>query len=229
MYSLLKTSLLGPKKYAQLCNGIQAIEEDASAFIKQWSQGKSVALQEDLLTLAGFCPSALQRAYLTLLIVNCCPELQAANIQLLPEVCKGVLHPLKGLFLQKKLLSVLRDMEDSVNLNFFIESYSIALKLFARWLQMGMPKDRQQRVHEREELFELAFRPLLRAINQVSQAEAFSTSILPTILSELINTSDSQTQTLVFDSIYSVTASVKLFCLLCSASEWNWLLTIWAP
>ena len=204
MYSILKSTLLGPKKYAQLLNGIEAIEEDASAFIKQWAQSKSLALQEDLLALAGFCDSAIQRAYLTLLIVKSCPELQAKHFQLLPEVCKGVLHPLKGIYLQKKLLSVLKDININAGTDVFIESYSISLKLFTRWLQMGIRADRQQRVQEREELFELAFCPLLRSINQVSSAEAFSSMILPTILSELINTSDSQIQTLIFDSIYSV-------------------------
>ncbi len=215
MYSLLKTTLLGPQKYAQLLSGIEAIEEDASAFIKQWAQGRSVSLQEDLLALAGFCTSTIQRGYLTLLIVKCCPELQDSNSTLLkrlPEVCKGVLHPLKGIFLQKKLLSVLKDLA-AVDLNLFIESYSISLKLFARWLQMGMRNDRQQRIHEREELFELAFGPLLRAINQVSSSESFSTLILPTILSELINTADSQTQTLVFDSLCSVCSEHQVMLL----------------
>ncbi len=220
MYALLKTSLLGPKQYAQLLNGIEATEEDATIYIKEWAQMNSVALQENLLEIAGFCSSVSQRAYLTLLVVKSCPELQAKYTQLLPEVCKGVLHPLKGIFLQKKLLSVLQDI--SSNPDAFIESYCLSLKLFARWLQMGMRNEKQQRILEREELFELAFCPLLRSINRVSTKDAFSTLILPTILSELINMSDSQIQTRVFDSLCSVKEySFGYSFNACSALEWN--------
>lgn len=208
MYKLPKTSLLGPKQYFQLLNGIEAIEEDARLFISHWAQTKPISVQEEALAAASFCNSAVQRAYFTLMIMSCCPELQEKNISLAVNCCKGVLHPLKGLFLQRKLLSVLQNIPSAqYNADYFIESYSFSLKLFSRWTQMGLRSERQQRVTEREELFELAFCPLLRSINQVSTAETFSKLFLPTILSELINTVDAQTQTLVFDSLCSVKLS----------------------
>lgn len=225
MYCILKTSLLGPKQYVQLLNGIAAIEDDAAVFIRQWAQTKSVALQEEALSLASFCKSSVQRAYLTLLLVKCFPELQVENVSQLVNACKSVLHPLKGLFLQHKLLSVLQDIPVEGKVGIFIDSYSFSLKLFGRWLQMGLRNERPMRVQEREELFELAFHPLLRSINHVSSAESFSTIVLPTMMSELINSTDSQTQSLVFNSLCSVTSSGIALTLslifVSSALEWN--------
>ena len=204
-YTLLKTSLLGPSQYNQLLRGIEQIEETASAFISSWAQTKSVQMQQHALELASYCDSVIPRAYLTLLIVKNCKELQKDSIQQhLFDVCRSCLHPLKGIFLLKALLRLLETLPPSASkIDFCLEAYCLGLKLMTRWPQMQPRNAQSIRIEERTLMFELAFAPMLRSIGKICTAEQFTSLVLPTIMTELVNTNDSQLQTLLFDSLYS--------------------------
>ncbi|VDO73642.1 unnamed protein product [Schistosoma mattheei] len=140
----------------------------------------------------------------------------------LVEMCSGVQHPTRGLFLRSYLLQSLRsdllpDIEVLFNdsnksngtiadsINFLLFNFSEMNKLWVRMQHQGHTRDREKREQERREL-----RILVGAnLNRLSQLESidverYKTQVLPPILEQIIECRDVIAQEYLMDVVIQV-------------------------
>ncbi|EIE25972.1 vacuolar protein sorting-associated protein 35, partial [Coccomyxa subellipsoidea C-169] len=166
----LRTSLLTPQKYFELY--MQAFDElrHLEAFFKEeHSKGRSYA---DLYELVQHAGNVLPRLYLLCTVGSCFIRSKEAHakdiLKDLVEMCKGVQHPTRGLFLRSYLCQVSRgllpdtgseyegdggDINDA--LEFLLLNFTEMNKLWVRMQHQGSGKDRERKEGERQQLADL--------------------------------------------------------------------------
>lgn len=207
----LRTSLLGPQKYyelyVQVNDELRGLE---SYFGEEPSKNRSFANLYELVQHAG---NVLPRLYLLCTVGACYIRSKEAPAKLLlqdmADMCKGVQHPTRGLFLRAYLVQCCRgllpdsgsayeggesgDVVDAVE--FLLANFTEMNKLWVRMKHQGGPRGQEQRERERAQLADLVGKNL----TQLSQLEGLTFQlyrdvVLPRVLEQVVACKDELAQ-----------------------------------
>uniref|UniRef100_A0A5K3F938 Vacuolar protein sorting-associated protein 35 n=1 Tax=Mesocestoides corti TaxID=53468 RepID=A0A5K3F938_MESCO len=211
----LRTSGLSPKSYYELYIKATEILNSVEAHLTdEFKQGRSIP---HLYEIVQYVSNVLPRMYLLItvgVVYIKSGELPCREIlKDLVEMCRGVQHPLRGLFLRNYLLTSLRpnllpdcgatsDNSATVmdSISFILLNFAEMNKLWVRMQHQGHTRDREKRERERRDL-----QVLVGAnIHRLSQLEAinadlYKTHILPSILEQVIQCRDVIAQEYLMD------------------------------
>ncbi|KOB66736.1 putative vacuolar protein sorting 35 isoform 1, partial [Operophtera brumata] len=163
MLGELRTSQLSPKGYYELC----------------------ILYLYELVQYAG---NIVPRLYLLITVglvyIKTNSNLRRDLLKDLVEMCRGVQHPLRGLFLRNYLLQCTRNVRDAVD--FVLMNFAEMNKLWVRMQHQGHSRDKERRERERSELRILVGTNLVR----LSQLESvtiddYKRLVLPGILEQV--------------------------------------------
>ncbi|BFZ13558.1 hypothetical protein BsWGS_16597 [Bradybaena similaris] len=225
MLGELRTSLLSPKSYYECYMAISdELRHLEMYLVDEFQKGRKVA---DLYELVQYAGNIVPRLYLLITVGTVyikSNELSRKDIlKDLVEMCRGVQHPLRGLFLRNYLLqctkNVLPDsVEDQSNestggesgtvmdsVDFIQLNFAEMNKLWVRMQHQGHSRDRERRENERRELRILVGTNLVR----LSQLECidvvkFKQYVLPGVLEQVVNCKDAIAQEYLMECIIQV-------------------------
>lgn len=222
MLGELRTALLGPQRYYQLY--VQVNDELRSLeayFAEEPSKGRSFA---DLYQLVQHAGNVLPRLYLLCTVGACYIRSgQTPGKPLLrdmADMCKGVQHPIRGLFLRAYLVQVCRgllpdvgspyageeggDVVDAVE--FLLANFTEMNKLWVRMkLQGTSSRNTELRERERAQLADLVGKNL----TQLSQLDGLSFDlyrdvVLPRVLEQVVACKDELAQGYLMQCVAAV-------------------------
>jgi vacuolar protein sorting-associated protein 35 len=134
------------------------------------------------------------------------------------ELCHGVQHPMRGLFLRDYMSSVVKDKLPDVgneyeaaggsfrdSIEFVLQNFGEMNKLWVRMQHQGAVKDKARREDERRNLRQLVGTNLVRLsnLNGVDLA-VYKELVLPRVLEQIVNCKDVIAQEYLMDSIIQV-------------------------
>lgn len=216
----LRTSLLSPKNYYELYMRVFQEMQQLSAFFDDKSRHGRKML--DLYESVQHAGNILPRLYLLATVASSyikSKESPAKEIlKDVSELCKGVQHPIRGLFLRYYLSQMVKDkLPDTgseyegeggdVNdaFDFIFTNFSESNRLWARMQGQGPVRDRARRERERHDLRVLVGANLVR----LSQLEGmtidyYEKTALPSILEHITTVKDAMSQQYLFESLIQV-------------------------
>ncbi|XP_039053269.1 vacuolar protein sorting-associated protein 35B-like isoform X2 [Hibiscus syriacus] len=220
MLSELRTSKLPPHKYYELY--MRAFDElkRLELFFKDDSKhGVSVV---DLYELVQHAGNILPRLYLLCTVGSIYIKSKEAPakeiLKDLVEMCRGVQHPIRGLFLRSYLAQISRDKlpdigseyegdADSVMdaVEFVLQNFTEMNKLWGRMQHQGPGRVREKREKERSELQDLVGKNL-HVLSQIEgvDLEMYKETVLPRVLEQVVNCKDDLAQYYLMDCIIQV-------------------------
>ncbi|XP_064193260.1 vacuolar protein sorting-associated protein 35 isoform X1 [Anguilla rostrata] len=221
MLGELRTSMLSPKSYYQLYMAISDELHYLEIFLTdEFAKGRKVA---DLYELVQYAGNIIPRLYLLITVgvvyVRSFPQSRKDILKDLVEMCRGVQHPLRGLFLRNYLLQCTRnilpddgeqlkeemtgDISDSVD--FVLLNFTEMNKLWVRMQHQGHSRDREKRERERQELRILVGTNLVR-LSQLDgvDMDKYKQVVLSGILEQVVNCGDSLAQEYLMECIIQV-------------------------
>lgn len=221
MLSELRTSRLSPHKYYELY--MRAFDElrRLELFFKDESRhGVSIV---DLYELVQHAGNILPRLYLLCTVGSVylrCKDTPVRDVlKDLVEMCRGVQHPIRGLFLRSYLSQVSRDklpdigseyedrdygsVKDAVE--FVLENFSEMNKLWVRLQHQGAGRVKEKKDKERNELRDLVGKNL-HVLSQIDgvDLEMYKDTVLPSILEQVVNCKDELAQFYLMECIIQV-------------------------
>lgn len=223
MLGELRTSFLSPKSYYELYMAISDELRHLELYlVDEFQKGRKVA---DLYELVQYAGNIVPRLYLLItvgVVYIKANELSRKDIlKDLVEMCRGVQHPLRGLFLRNYLLTctknVLPDVEQeartgdyeagtvSDSIDFIQLNFSEMNKLWVRMQHQGHTRNREKRERERQELRILVGTNLVR----LSQLECidihkYQKGVLPGVLEQAVNCRDPIAQEYLMECVIQV-------------------------
>ncbi|KAL1115285.1 hypothetical protein AAG570_007316 [Ranatra chinensis] len=220
MLSELRTSLLSPKSYYELYMAISDELRHLELYLfDEYKKGRKVA---DLYEVVQYFGNIVPRLYLLitvgLIYMKTNPSLKQALLRDLVEMCRGVQHPLRGLFLRNYLLQCVRNILPDVieptepsegtvkdSIDFILMNFAEMNKLWVRMQHQGHSRDKEKREKEREELRLLVGTNLVR----LSQLESINLDkycklVLPGILEQVVSCKDAIAQEYLMECIIQV-------------------------
>ncbi|XP_031328219.1 vacuolar protein sorting-associated protein 35-like isoform X1 [Photinus pyralis] len=202
MLGELRTSLLSPKSYYELYMAItDELRHMELYLLDEFQKGRKVT---DLYELVQYAGNIVPRLYLLITVglvyIKSNSGLKRDILNDLVEMCRGVQHPLRGLFLRNYLLqctrNVLPDSPEMENedgngnvrdsINFVLMNFAEMNKLWVRMQHQGHSREKQNREKEREELRILVGTNLVR-LSQLESVtmEKYQKIVLPGILEQV--------------------------------------------
>ena len=217
----LRTSLLGPQKYYEL---YMQVNDELRALEAYFSEEPSKSRSfEDLYELVQHAGNVLPRLYLLCIVGACYIRSKEAPAKPLLEdmadMCKGVQHPTRGLFLRAYLVQNCRgllpdsgspyegqeigDVVDAVE--FLLQNFTEMNRLWVRMKHQGGPRGQEQREKERSQLADLVGKNL----TQLSQLEGLTFElyrdvVLPRVLEQVVACKDELAQGYLMQCIAAV-------------------------
>ncbi|XP_028950058.1 vacuolar protein sorting-associated protein 35B isoform X1 [Malus domestica] len=220
MLSELRTSRLSPHKYYDLY--MRAFDElrRLEMFFKDESRhGVSII---DLYELVQHAGNILPRLYLLCTVGSVYIKSKEAPakdvLKDLVEMCRGVQHPIRGLFLRSYLSQVSRDKLPDIGseyegdadtvmdaVDFVLQNFTEMNKLWVRMQYQGPGHVREKREKERSELRDLVGKNL-HVLSQIEgvELEMYKATVLPRVLEQVINCKDELAQYYLMDCIIQV-------------------------
>ncbi|KAK9468248.1 vacuolar protein sorting-associated protein 35 [Lipomyces arxii] len=217
MLSELRTSALGPKQYYELYMSVFDSMRNLSVYLKENHPNNHLA---DLYELVQYAGNILPRLYLMVTVGTVYMSVPDAPVKEIlkdmMEMCRGVQHPIRGLFLRYYLSGQSRDclpvgdsdgpegnLTDSIH--FVITNFIEMNKLWVRLQHQGHSRDREKRMKERQELQILIGSNLVR-LSQLEGVDAtiYKTTILPAILEQVVQCRDILAQEYLLEVITQV-------------------------
>jgi len=219
----LNTNYLSPKSYYELYMTItEELRYLENYLCDEFPKFNKTENLYELMQLSG---KIVPRLYLLITVglvyVRNNPSLTKSIMKDLVEMCRGVQHPLRGLFLRNYLLT-LRDIlpdtppsndknddDECGNVNdsidFILTNFTEMNKLWVRIQHDGHSSERSLREQERRELKILIGTNLLRLsqLDSVSM-EIYQRNILPRILEQVVSCRDAIAQAYLMDCIIQV-------------------------
>lgn len=213
----LRTSLLTPKNYYALY--LEAFDhlQHLNTFLYEEKHGKRMNELYEVVQHAG---NVLPRLYLLITVGAVYIKTKQAPakdvLKDLIEMCRGVQHPTRGLFLRHYLSEVTKDklpdvgssvetgtVEDSID--FIIQNFTETNKLWVRMQHQAPTRDKEKRENERLELRLLVGKNLSRLaqLEGVDQS-AYSENVLPKIVEQIINCKDKIAQQYLMEILIQV-------------------------
>lgn len=226
MTNELRTSKLSPKNYYELYMSVtdelremeMSIDDEDSKADRTESTFSVVRLYEKVQHSGSIIP----RLYLLITVAAIyikSKKAPAKDILFdLVELCRGVQHPMRGLFLRNYLSQMSKDklpdegtqfegaggsVSDSIE--FTLQNFGEMNKLWVRMQHQGAMKDRERREKERRNLKQLVGMNLVR-LSQMSgvNLETYKEVVLPRILEQIVNCKDAIAQEYLMDCIIQV-------------------------
>ncbi|XP_020900046.2 vacuolar protein sorting-associated protein 35 [Exaiptasia diaphana] len=224
MLSELRTSLLSPKSYYELYMAISdELRHLELHLLDEFQKGRRVS---DLYELVQYAGNIVPRLYLLITVGVVYVKAKEASrkdiLKDLVEMCRGVQHPLRGLFLRNYLLQSTKNMLPDVgdddgseaevtsgtikdSINFVLLNFSEMNKLWVRIQHQGHSRQKAQRERERQELRILVGTNLVR-LSQLDgvTADIYRKLVLPGIIEQVVNCKDAIAQEYLMECIIQV-------------------------
>ncbi|KAF8641524.1 hypothetical protein AX16_009902 [Volvariella volvacea WC 439] len=205
MLAELRTSSLAPKQYYELYMAVfDALRHLSNYLYDAHTQARHHLA--DLYELVQYAGNIVPRLYLMITVGSVYMSIPDAPIKEIMkdmlEMSRGVLHPIRGLFLRHYLSGQTRDhlpvglepgpsgnLQDSIA--FVLTNFIEMNKLWVRLQHQGHSRDREKREMERRELRILVGTNLVR-LSQLDgvDLEIYQRTILPSILEQIVNCKD---------------------------------------
>ncbi|KAL0350277.1 UNVERIFIED_CONTAM: Vacuolar protein sorting-associated protein 35A [Sesamum radiatum] len=204
MLSELRTSRLSPHKYYELyMRAFDELRKLELFFKEETSRGCSIVELYELVQHAG---NILPRLYLLCTVGSVYIKSKEAPandvLKDLVEMCRGIQHPLRGLFLRSYLSQVSRDKlpdigseyegdADTVmdSVEFVLQNFTEMNKLWVRMQHQGPAREKEKREKERSELRDLVGKNL-HVLSQIEgvDLEMYKEIVLPRVLEQTLET-----------------------------------------
>ncbi|KDD73497.1 vacuolar protein sorting-associated protein 35, partial [Helicosporidium sp. ATCC 50920] len=211
MLGELRTSMLGPQRYYELymqaCDELHYLE---SFFAEERDKGRACGELYELVQHAG---NVLPRLYLLCAAGACYIRSKEAPAKLvlrdLAEMCRGVQHATRGLFLRAYLVQVCRTLLPTAGsgfegpeggsvvdaVDFLLLNFGEMNKLWVRLAHQGTAADRRRREAERAQLADLVGKNL----TYLSQLDGLNFAlyrdvVLPRVLEQIVSCRDELAQ-----------------------------------
>ncbi|OAY70555.1 Vacuolar protein sorting-associated protein 35B [Ananas comosus] len=221
MLSELRTSRLSPHKYYELyMRAFDELRKLELFFREETSRGNCSVV--DLYELVQHAGNVLPRLYLLCTVGSVYIKSKEAPakdlLKDLVEMCRGVQHPLRGLFLRSYLSQISRDKlpdigseyegdADTVNdaVEFVLQNFIEMNKLWVRMQHQGPFREKEKREKERNELRDLVGKNL-HVLSQIEgvDLDMYKESVLPRVLEQVVNCKDELAQFYLMDCIIQV-------------------------
>ncbi|KAI4381781.1 hypothetical protein MLD38_007824 [Melastoma candidum] len=220
MLSELRTSKLSPHKYYELyMRAFDELRKLEIFFKEEARRGCSIV---DLYELVQHAGNILPRLYLLCTVGSVyirSKEAPAKDIlKDLVEMCRGIQHPLRGLFLRSYLSQVSRDKLPDIGseyegdadtltdaVEFVLQNFTEMNKLWVRMQHQGPARDKDKREKERSELRDLVGKNL-HVLSQIEgiDLDMYKETVLPRVLEQVVNCKDELAQFYLMDCIIQV-------------------------
>ncbi|KAF2360963.1 Vacuolar protein sorting-associated protein 35 [Trinorchestia longiramus] len=226
MLGELRTSLLSPKMYYELYMLISdELRHLETHLLEEFQTGHKVA---DLYELVQYAGNIVPRLYLLITVglvyIKSNENCKRNILKDLVEMCRGVQHPLRGLFLRNYLLQctrhILPDVEDpppstnpndneqgsiSDSLEFILLNFAEMNKLWVRMQHQGHSREKERREKERQELRILVGTNLVRLSQlEMVDVERYKKMVLPGLLEQAVSCRDALSQEYLMECIIQV-------------------------
>ncbi|KAL1230226.1 Vacuolar protein sorting-associated protein [Trichinella pseudospiralis] len=221
MLEELKTSALTPQYYYKLYIDITKELQLLDLTLTEELQKKNKI--NDLYEVVQYANSIIPRLYLLITIGIIYIKLGEASakemLKDMVEMCRGVQHPLRGLFLRSYLLQCTKNLlpnstisnekedngtlQDSVE--FILSNFAEMNKLWVRMQHQGQSRDREQREKERREIQVLVGTNLVRLAQlETIDVDMYKKYILPKILEQVVCCRDAIAQEYLMECLIDV-------------------------
>eukprot|EP01117_Protostelium_nocturnum_P004958 TRINITY_DN1795_c0_g1_i1.p1 TRINITY_DN1795_c0_g1~~TRINITY_DN1795_c0_g1_i1.p1 ORF type:complete len:786 (+),score=276.23 TRINITY_DN1795_c0_g1_i1:83-2440(+) len=214
--SELRTSVLSPKNYYVLYieafNQLRFLE----SYLLDEKHEKKMAELYELVQYAG---NILPRLYLLVTVGSVYIKLKEAPardvLRDLVEMCRGIQHPTRGLFLRTYLSEVTKDKLPDIgseyegrggstkdSIEFILVNFTEMNKLWVRLQHQGSGREREKRELERSELRLLVGKNIAR-LSQLEgvDIDAYSKLVLPKLLEQIVSCKDILAQQYLMECI----------------------------
>ncbi|KAK0241956.1 vacuolar protein sorting-associated protein 35 [Armillaria nabsnona] len=219
MLAELRTSSLSPKQYYELYMAVfDALRHLTNYLYDAHTQGRHHLA--DLYELVQYAGNIIPRLYLMITVGAVYMSIPDAPVKEIMkdmmEMSRGVLHPIRGLFLRHYLSGQTRDylpvgveegpagsLQDTIS--FVLTNFIEMNKLWVRLQHQGHSRDREKREMERRELRILVGTNLVR-LSQLDgvDLEMYERLILPGILEQVVNCKDVIAQEYLMEVVIQV-------------------------
>ncbi|TCD71445.1 Vacuolar protein sorting-associated protein 35 [Steccherinum ochraceum] len=219
MLAELRTSSLSPKQYYELYIAVfDALRHLSNYLYDAHTQGRHHLA--DLYELVQYAGNIVPRLYLMITVGSVYMSIPEAPVQEIMkdmmEMSRGVLHPIRGLFLRHYLSQQTRDhlpigisdgptgnLQDSIS--FVLTNFIEMNKLWVRLQHQGHSRDREKREMERRDLRILVGTNLVR-LSQLDgvDLEMYQGNILPSILQQVVSCKDVIAQEYLMEVVIQV-------------------------
>ncbi|KAI0344207.1 vacuolar protein sorting-associated protein 35 [Trametopsis cervina] len=219
MLAELRTSSLSPKQYYELYMAVfDALRHLSNYLYDAHTQGRHHLA--DLYELVQYAGNIVPRLYLMITVGSVYMSIPDAPVKEIMkdmmEMSRGVLHPIRGLFLRHYLSGQTRDhlpvgddqgptgnLQDSIS--FVLTNFIEMNKLWVRLQHQGHSRDREKREMERKELRILVGTNLVR-LSQLDgvDLDMYQGHILPSILQQVVSCKDVIAQEYLMEVVIQV-------------------------
>jgi len=219
MLAELRTSSLSPKQYYELYMAVFDALRHLSNYLYE-AHTQSRHHLADLYELVQYAGNIIPRLYLMITVGSVYMSIPEAPVKEIMkdmmEMSRGVLHPIRGLFLRHYLSGQTRDhlpigleagpagnLQDSIS--FVLTNFIEMNKLWVRLQHQGHSRDREKRELERRELRILVGTNLVR-LSQLDgvDLDMYQKTILPSILEQVVNCKDVIAQEYLMEVVIQV-------------------------
>ncbi|KAL4351896.1 hypothetical protein GQ457_06G035970 [Hibiscus cannabinus] len=220
MLSELRTSKLSPHKYFALyMRAFDELRKLEMFFKEETRRGCSVV---DLYELVQHAGNILPRLYLLCTVGSVYIKSKEAPakdvLKDLVEMCRGIQHPVRGLFLRSYLAQVSRDKLPDIGseyegdadtavdaVEFVLQNFTEMNKLWVRMQHQGPAREKEKREKERSELRDLVGKNL-HVLSQIEgiDLDMYKDSVLPRVIEQVVNCKDEIAQYYLMDCIIQV-------------------------
>ncbi|KAH7922391.1 vacuolar protein sorting-associated protein 35 [Leucogyrophana mollusca] len=219
MLAELRTSSLSPKQYYELYMAVFDALRHLSNYLYD-AHTQSQHHLADLYELVQYAGNIIPRLYLMITVGSVYMSIPDAPVKEIMkdmmEMSRGVLHPVRGLFLRHYLSGQTRDhlpigvdagpggnLQDSIT--FVLTNFIEMNKLWVRLQHQGHSRDREKREMERKELRILVGTNLVR-LSQLDgvDLDMYQRNILPSILEQVVNCKDVIAQEYLMEVVIQV-------------------------
>ncbi|GAV62207.1 Vps35 domain-containing protein [Cephalotus follicularis] len=220
MLSELRTSKLSPHKYYELyMRAFDELRKLEIFFKEEARRGCSII---DLYELVQHAGNILPRLYLLCTVGSVYIKSKEAPakdvLKDLVEMCRGIQHPVRGLFLRSYLSQVSRDKLPDIGseyegdadtvmdaVEFVLQNFTEMNKLWVRMQHQGPAREKEKREKERSELRDLVGKNL-HVLSQVEgvDLDMYKDTVLPRVLEQVVNCKDDIAQYYLMDCIIQV-------------------------
>ncbi|KAM7252949.1 hypothetical protein ACFE04_025567 [Oxalis oulophora] len=220
MLSELRTSKLSPHKYYELyMRAFDELRKLEMFFKEEARRGCSIV---DLYELVQHAGNILPRLYLLCTVGSVYIKSKEAPakdvLKDLVEMCRGIQHPVRGLFLRSYLSQVSRDKLPDIGseyegdadtvmdaVEFVLQNFTEMNKLWVRMQHQGLAREKEKREKERSELRDLVGKNL-HVLGQIEgvDLDLYKEVVLPRILEQVVNCKDEIAQFYLMDCLIQV-------------------------
>jgi len=219
MISELRTSLLSPKNYYALYIEASDHLRYLETYLLEGKHGKRMAELYELVQYAG---NILPRLYLLVTVGSAYIKLKEAPakdvLRDLVEMCRGVQHPTRGLFLRTYLSEMTKDKLPDIGteyegrgggpkeaIDFILQNFIEMNKLWVRMQHQGPMREKTKRENERSELRLLIGKNIAR-LSQLEGVDlsAYTRVVLPRLLEQIVNCRDVLAQQYLMECVIQV-------------------------